>query len=1156
MKLSWVEKTFEKIRVDDFTSIEVPGFKMTGPVSLLADPDHKDRNMAKAEDNVEICVTPPEWDSYRILTEVKLGGEGDLKFGISERSHKDGPGVAVRGDSDDKNLIRIRMLYGTDQWETPQNSHDYYLRPPTGIWARYDPALETLEKEFENTQVWNERWLRLSIDVALQELRIWVDGRFVGSVKSDERSQGNPCLFLNRGDLLKFFEILPLKAEEPQFLPVDISPFQNNNAISDGGLEDGYSFPPETLCGEGMISVCGIPFQIDWDPKKANNLDLGCTDFRGRAPYIYCDAFSSDPKRALLRIPKGYYDRVHMICVSDTEDGDLPVGAVRMIKSRRGHAVTSEFTAPTWRQEEKEFKMLKIGNIIGDQGAKGPPCALWLVTVPLSPCDFQDFLAYESETFLEIDLTRKIGLDSELFPHPMGPISSIHIFALTFELALAKMMVGSYMIGHIFESPQVPSMNVSVWNQRGTNQKFVLTAEARGPYESRSLHKFELSLKPWEEKAVRVDFPQEVFGKFDVTFRLIPEDSDRSLERTTSFALLRADTRQATTDSPFGMWCFFEGHHGTGLEVGGTLMQKAGVRWTLPNFFTGKDPKENARRLSILKRHKIKPTAGNLCGLGNGCVEQPEDVEKNFQKMKSMPEMDLWTVFWETFLSRRLWSIIPQELLGRPAVELNEEERRHFDNCWENGISHSERARREFPGVKLVFGGGFPQFIATFLKAGYSKKYLDGFALDFDLFTSMPERQPGLLYAPFAGLYMLKTLQEMYGYSEFPRYLTEAIYSSVGPGWLSEREQADYYVRAHLLGIACGVKRFCMTTEIWDPGSDFFYSHYGPVGLCHMPPELNPRESFPAYSTMTSILDRSEFDGIIPTGSTSVFGLRFARRNEEPVHTFWTVKGKRPVSLYFQDNGKVRITDMFGNVQSVHAKSGCIEFEITSSPTYVEGINQIERMELGQTDHPSGPSGEIELTGFTSLTGWEVLERKVQEIERLDESKIMKSGKLDLEIIPEKCGRGPLLQVGFPDRVDLHPMEVLYTSLSRSESPIQIPESARYVGAWIYGNSSWGRIVFEIRDSKGGHWVSSRADTFIDFDGWRYVKVELPRAPQGMDVQPRGYASWVSDREEGSIYPIELVGIVLEGRSHVIYTDQLIPVPERAYCVDRISCYT
>jgi len=1125
-------------RMEAFSDLQGIARISSGKVSKFKDPTSSEPSF-RADEDLRLRVQLHRRSCSRVVFEVRLSSVGQM----ATLSYS-GCGLRMSGNHGDEGVLDL--VATTDEKETPLS---FRFRPDIGPWAWDEAERDKYRKEFEAAPGWSSSWIRVSLDVSPDQIRVWLQGRFIAGAKS---RPGKPdvSLSLSRGVVFRAIRIVPLASS--RFVPLDITPWANCKGTDPGSLGDGFAFPADRLSAEGMVRVRGVPFHVELGSGRADNIDLGRTAYRGKLPYIHCDAMTVDPCRALLRVPKAHYDRLHIICTSDTSEGDLPVGSVRMIKTGRGHASTSEFSAPRWDEVRAGPKGFAVGTMLKATHRSGKPGRLWLVSVSLNPGEFLEFLNDETD-HLEIDLTKKVALDDESFPRPAGPASAVHIFAATLELAPARMVPRWEGIGPVYEEPAVPKLRIDLESQRADEQRLTLRLEIVDPYGLASSAAEDVVLGPHRTVTMVKELAQEVFGKFDLRVRLETPDGGRFVEHRTSFAYLPKDRRMATRDSPFGMWCFFEVHNGLPPEWAAPLMRMAGVRWTLPGFLLSKGEEENARRLAVLERNKIGLNCGNVCCIANTCCESPGDPEEMLRKMQKMPRMDSWMVFWETSLSSRHRGSFPPELLGREPLELTEEERRHLDNCWKAGVGYSKLVREQFPGTKLIFGNGFPAFIGAMIRRGYPKEYLDAFGLDFDLFMSMPERQPGPLYAPFSGIYVLKALQRIYGYDEFPLYLTEAIYAPVAPGWLTERQQADCYVRTHLLALASGVVFFGMCTSPYDPGDEYFYSHYGPIGLLHRPPELNPRESFCAYSTMTRILDQASYDRMLPTSSGSVFALRFDRKRGGPVHVLWTIRGSRRAMLRCVGAKRPVITDMFGNRHRPRTRSGLIQFDITSSPAYLEGIDHVADVALGDPEHEVDSPGCRILAGFEDLSRWKVDARPVEELEALTLSVPYRRVDLDLASAHQSEGRGPVLRVGLPKHSQHHPLEIGYSQLLWAGPEAIIPESASTIGGWIRGNSSWGRVLFCLEDAGGARLVSVRADSYIDFDGWRYVGVGLPHGPREMQVDRIGFHPWARSTAEDPRYPLRLKGLILEARSHVIHASKLRPVQDRFYYVGQIT---
>ncbi|HDS74626.1 MAG TPA: hypothetical protein ENN56_03705 [Firmicutes bacterium] len=516
-----------------------------------------------------------------------------------------------------------------------------------------------------------------------------------------------------------------------------------------------------------------------------------------------------------------------------------------------------------------------------------------------------------------------------------------------------------------------------------------------------------------------------------------------------------------------------------------------------------------------------------------------------------MPTPLYWLVFWETALSREHAVSFPRRLVGGTQRSYTDAERRVLDNCVRTALEYAGRVRKEFPDAKLVYGNGYVPFIDALLADGFPRDLIDGLGLDFNMFFGMPERQPGPLHAPFGGLYQLARLQDIHGCAEKPRYLTEAIYCAQEDGWLTEREQADHYVRSHLLGLAADVVNFGMTGELWDPGGWYRYSHYGPVGYLHEPPELNPRESYCAYATMTRVLDRATFDAFVDVGSPSVYVLRFTKRSGEAIYAVWTIRGRRPLAFSGEDTA--RVTDMFGNVRAEHKTNGRYAVTLTSSPQYIEGVRQLTDVRLGEPEHDAAPASCSEIVRF-DRDRWCVIETPDPVFDALVDGPhgVVKApyAHAALELTIDTSA----LRISLGTDDTHHPLTVRYGRIAL-DAPVELSPDARFLVAEIVGNSSWARLLYTIRDGNGRDWKSILQDEQVDFDGTKYLETPLPDAYRAPAVDPRGYHSWKCDDDGAEpVGPFALTGFTVEARSHVVRGAELYPVvtPEwwvRSICI-------
>lgn len=1021
----------------------------------------------------------------------------------------------------------------------------YRFWPNIETWQLSDEWKESYVKEFEGIAGWRDRNVQVCVDTDHTLRRVWVDGRLV---KSWRPVGGTGFRLALAGPEEK--ERLSLRDREAamgRFLELDLEKYFN------AGLDSPYA-PDVYLALEG-----GAQLRFDSSAALHRNIDLGKLAYRDAHldsgpfqslsyPYLMCDAMSSDPKRAIFRVPARFYDRLHLLCYADDDEGEVPRAAVRLMKSERARFLTQEFGLVT----DENVRVLETRVVAG------MPCAH--VVVDLNPAAFQEFVGESANEYLEFELTRPVVMDSNTFEHPAGPPSSLHVIAMALEEAPVTMSVISDVPGHLFERTEDAVMRIRLESNSDSDQSGVVEAHVNMPGGQVRGERFEFQLAPHADKIIKVNVGDMSVGKSDLTVKLIVTDAagdPRFMERRTSFAILPKFGRKAE-DSPFGMWSFFEGHHGADIETTCEVLRKAGVKGTLTNFILGTEPRtwaENVLRTETLRAHGIEPNWGHLAGIANTALDGLGELDTKFAWVKAHPQVKYYNLFWETNVSRRAPRQCPPEIRGRSPMQWNQEEQERIDTYLAFGKTWAARARKDAPDIQLCFGNGFPDFTRAMLQAGFPLEYIDGLGLDFDMYTSAPEDQPSMWYAPFSGIYYLRELRQVYHCEDKPIWLTEAIYCPTSPIWTTERQQADYYVRAHLLALAMGVEQFGMCAEPIDPDGWYHYSHYGPVGLCHAPPEINPREAYCAYAAMTGLLDGANFDAMMDLGSPHAYGLRFRKADGRGVHAFWTVNGTRNLHLLLEGKDEFTVYNRDGRdittevaERQSESRRICITFRLDESPVYLVGPTQYEISDLSETEALSRPSGTKSLVRFDTLDGWEASREPLAEYEELNLATPVAWVNLDVQVEDRALIIRPLIAE------KTHPLETLCMVMRYTGDPLLIAEQNKAVGVYARGNRSWGRVVFLLEDANGDRWVSARSQTPVDVDGEIYLETALPRAPSKSYPGFRGYGSW--HREKDDVipeYPLRLTGLLFEIRTHAIHGPDLVPLSEKGFSVASIE---
>ena len=1043
-----------------------------------------------------------------------------------------------RGDHSDPG----RVVIDTSGLGEPVN---YRFWPDIRTWQLTDEWKDSYAKEFEGIGGWRDRNVRVCVDADNALRRVWVDGRLV---KNWRAASGSGFRLTLAGPGKK--ENLSLRDREVgmgRFLELDLESYFNAGSIG--------PYTPDT-----SVNLDGSA-QLRFESNEAEhrNMDLGKLAYRDAHldggpfqglsyPYLMCDAMSSDPQRAIFRVPARFYDRLHLLCYADDDEGEVPRAAVRFIKTERARFLTQEFGLVP----EEGVRILETRVIGGERGAH--------VVVDLNPAAFQEFVDESSNDYLEFELTRPVTMDSNTFERPAGPPSSIHVIAMALEEAPVAMNVVSGEPGHLFERTEDAVMQIRLESSSDADQSGVVDVRVSMPGGQVRREPIAFQLPPHGEKTIEVNVGDAPVGKSDLTVRLNVADAagdTRVMERKTSFAVLPKFER-GSKDSPFGMWSFFEGHHGADIETTCEVLRKAGVKGTLTNFILGTEPgawTENVQRTETLRAHGIEPNWGHLAGIANTALDGLGDLDTKFAWVKAHPQVKYYNLFWETNVSRRAPRQCPPEIRGRSPMEWNQEEQERIDTYLAFGKTWAARARKDAPDIQLCFGNGFPDFTSAMLRAGFPHKYIDGLGLDFDMYTSAPEDQPSMWYAPFSGIYYLRELRKVYQCEDKPIWLTEAIYCPTSPIWITERQQADYYVRAHLLALAMGVERFGMCAEPVDPDGWYHYSHYGPVGLCHAPPEINPREAYCAYAAMTGVLDGATFDAMVDLGSPHAYGLRFQKVDGRSVHALWTVNGTRVLRLL--PDGNDRFTaynrdgrDITSEVVERQRESGHagITLQLDESPVYLVGPRRVEISGLSKTEALPPPTGTKSLVLFDTLDGWEASLEPLAGYEEINRATPVAWVNLDVQV------RNGALNIRPPRPDGTHPLETLCMVMRYTGDPLLIAQQTEAIGVCARGDRSWGRAVFILEDANGNRWVSARSQTPIDVDGEIYLETALPKPPSEDYPGFQGYGSW--QREKDDVipeYPLCLTGLLFEIRTHAIHGPGLVPLSGKGFVVESVE---
>ncbi|MCM8788515.1 MAG: hypothetical protein NC907_01865, partial [Candidatus Omnitrophica bacterium] len=145
-------------------------------------------------------------------------------------------------------------------------------------------------------------------------------------------------------------------------------------------------------------------------------------------------------------------------------------------------------------------------------------------------------------------------------------------------------------------------------------------------------------------------------------------------------------------------------------------------------------------------------------------------------------------------------------------------------------------------------------------------------------------------------------------------------------------------------------------------------------------------------------------------------------------------------------------------------------------------------------------------------------------------------------------------------------------AILRLKKPVSLDGQPTTIGVWVKGNSSWGRIMFEIEDAEGKIFLSSGtggwgcdihdwpAIASINFDGWCFVQFPITKdSPLDYDKMVPGGVSgqWVftGGQSKSLVYPIKIKGIAIEMSKKTLDLTELVPVKNLSIRLSNLSLY-
>ncbi|MAE60196.1 MAG: hypothetical protein CMJ49_02445 [Planctomycetaceae bacterium] len=1103
-----------------------------------------------------------------------------LRVNLSANSNT----VSINVTHADKPLHDAKALAENADWQPQVNNNWIWnLRAYTNTQPGWpEDYRHRIEHDMAALPDQNEKWLDVRVQLTDTGVAVWLEDRIIVHKQDpDLTTEGLARITLNQGAQLAHFSVRPIQST-PGFLPLPLAGYANASKIN-GAAVDPTSLPAT----DTVAQIDGIPFVFSpANPEGNDHIDVGTSLYRQANFHGYMPTFDvrwkgstlRDPARIQLRIPNRQFDALYVIAASDSDPDDVPILSAMFYRPLVGQAKTFATEVPlATAQAGARSLPVKLED--------GSDANLYLIKIPLDP-GLLSILA--DIDIIELELTKQVALHRS-YPDPIsynhhqaGPPSAVHVYALTLAESPVGFSFEPGRFGHVWTDPQTPSYTSTVTNHTDHPQdaKIKITTRSYDGSES-TTHNGTIRLAPGQTGSLDTQLPVKLYGTHDVTVTLTAAGRTWTEQRT--FCHLAPDTRPAKwtegQGALFGYWAYHGGHYTPNAKHVAGLMTLAGARasFGVPKAIWEED---------FFKKHwepgLSSPWILSSQPIGTGIGYQvpppwtahddmdPAKVQKfkddlvaawNLDLERMPPGYEPRQVFFypEPHISLRLTAgNVPDYWNGEP-YEYTEHETERLKMYYNTARIAAETAREHFPDRKILMPWGDPGFAWPFLRMGFPTDLIDGSGLDNPGFERLPEMQ--LHQVALHRLYITKKEYEKAGIDD-PHFLyCEGTFVPTEPGAVTYREQMDLYQRWALLSMAYGVSEFYSGWFGFDSGDYYATEHYGGCGIQRRIPYCDPKPAYAAFATMTDRLAAANFQNWIPTGSLTTYCLRFNGPKGD-VYALWNIRGDRPVTLTLAKDADVNVIDSMNNTTVVPSRGRKVTVTTDPSVIYITGC-EITAAQVGQTDHSdAAPSDTAVQVADLADGSWKYTNEKHEFFETNTFAVFPYFGRFSSQTVNDP-DHGKVLQSTLEDQDEVHQLMPWYNTLTPAK-PIPLNGAPSHLGLWVKGASDWGRVIYILRDAKGERWTSIgfpdqwncddvHSTSSFNFDGWRYIRFELPGHYGYDNFRKYGTTWWRADDGDSlTDLPLALEQIIIEQRTHVIYVNDVQPAASNTVLLGKL----
>ncbi len=1014
----------------------------------------------------------------------------------------------------------------------------YHSRPRL---SRYTEAQQAdLAKVWDTLPAASQCWVPLEVRADAAGAELWLDGRYCGRIASPSRLV--EVSFTLEADGAVRGERSFTRANSGMFLPLDVRRIARPGVMKAASV----SLKP------GPQQVKAVPMVV---ADGAGNADVGMAKemqgLRGLEENQNTSRTSLDgmPESLHFSVPQEFYQRAWVLCAVDPDVKKDPVLTTRLTRfgiwGRGGAMADTTLTLP--RGDEKPGDGIEqVGSVEYTADQKKIKAPLYLVRVDLKAGEILDILADQKDQYaamkigpyLDFEFLGKCGGLEVQKDHRRKPVptstSAVHLFGVTLEKAPAEMRFKKSQPGNIFHNDETPETTFAI--RAITAGRYQLRWEVKS-VDGRVLVKNAKTVElpaVGSEADVAVPLTMPDAGWYGLSVTLADAGGRTLLKHQAAFALLGKDTRTAGYESPFGTWWFSGAHYTTqDPAVTGPMMFKAGFRRTTMSWNKATEQDLAPWQLSL---NQIQ-WPFRLADLKNWPAAEARAELAIGGMLKRFPHCQYIDLFHESYDPR----VYPPEIYGEKYVAQDAALAAREEELFELGVKAAKFIRAKFPQLKIIAGnsGGSSGMIAVLLRRGFPREYIDFLGSETTSQTFAPEK---LNPNATGGIWLMGETGRKFGY-DIP--LTACFeFTSRAERDLGAQRHAEWYARDLLTGLAYRFPTIS-AAGIEDVGNCYYDYLWGASGLCQRNPLHYPKPAYVALATLTKVLDSAKLVRQMPTGSSSAWTLEFERGNDR-IYALWTPRGECEMELEFPTDTAVSQVEFYGRQHSLKTSGKQLTITATGAVNYIISPVAATKITAGKRIFPNHlpPVGTQIVSHMDDLAQWQLVPD-----EQSIATPLRRPGKFDLRQVND-AENGACLELELKREGEVPHVVGEYTAL-RLKQPLPIPGKPHAVGVWVKGDSSWGRIFWEIEDAKGERWTSSKDldggdwanQAAIDFEDWCFITFPLIRESPARQIEPGGgIGQWQGNADSILDYPLKLVGLYVQTHRQSLDLTQMKPV--------------